>query len=70
MNIYKGDKQILRRQLIAVADNAVSVVPTKLVTWCNVVNIKSGQLALRYSPNGLCCMKQKKDTPLPGEIVI
>lgn len=52
LNLYKGDRQILRRQLIAVAENAVPVVPAKLVTWCNIVNIKSGQLALRYSPNG------------------
>lgn len=52
LNVYNGDKRVLRRKLVSVPDNAVSVMPLKVVTWCDVVNLKSGQLALRYSLNG------------------
>ncbi|MEH2058646.1 MAG: hypothetical protein V7K97_21335 [Nostoc sp.] len=49
LNIYKKGEQILHRQLVAITEN---VVPQKWKTSCDVVNIKSGQLALRDSPNG------------------
>jgi hypothetical protein len=52
LNVFNKDKQILRRKLTAIAENAVPVVPLKWATWCDVVNIKSGQLALRFTPNG------------------
>ncbi|MEH1965297.1 hypothetical protein [Nostoc sp.] len=47
--IYNKDKQILRRQLVAITENVATL---KWATSCDVVNIKSGQLALRDSPNG------------------
>ncbi|WP_190241089.1 hypothetical protein [Nostoc sp. 'Peltigera membranacea cyanobiont' 210A] len=49
LNIYNKDKQILRRQLVAITENVATL---KWATSCDVVNIKSGQLALRDSPNG------------------
>ncbi|MBD2303724.1 hypothetical protein H6G80_32575 [Nostoc sp. FACHB-87] len=52
LNVYNADKRVLRRKLVAVTDDAVPVMPLKVVTWCDVVNLTSGQLALRYSPNG------------------
>ncbi|MEH1936745.1 MAG: hypothetical protein V7L14_24190 [Nostoc sp.] len=52
LNIYNKGQQILHRQLVAITENAVPVVPRKWTTSCDVVNIKSGQLALRDSPNG------------------
>lgn len=52
LTVYKGEQQILRRQLEPIANDNLPVVPAKVVTWCNVVNIKSGQLALRFSPGG------------------
>lgn len=52
LTVYNKDKQILRRQLTAIAENVLPVVPLRWATWCDVVNIKSGQLALRFSPNG------------------
>lgn len=49
LNVLKGEKRILRRKLEAVEQ---ATVPLKWATFCNVVNIQSGQLALRNSPNG------------------
>ncbi|OYD95131.1 hypothetical protein CDG77_10385 [Nostoc sp. 'Peltigera membranacea cyanobiont' 213] len=49
LNIYNKDKQILRRQLVETTENVGTL---KGVTYCDVVNITSGQLALRDSPNG------------------
>ncbi|WP_339394292.1 hypothetical protein [Nostoc sp. UHCC 0870] len=46
---YNGDKRIMRRKLTEIA---VPVMPLTWATWCDVVNIKSGQLALRLTPNG------------------
>ncbi|MEA5567585.1 hypothetical protein [Anabaena sp. UHCC 0399] len=51
LNIVHKNKRILREKLVAVEEN-LPVVSLKSATWCDVVNIQSGQLALRFSPNG------------------
>lgn len=51
LTIVKNNKQILREKLVAIEEK-VPTVALKWATWCNVVNIKTGQLALRYTPNG------------------
>jgi hypothetical protein len=51
LTIVNNHKQILREKLIAVQEN-IPKVELKWATWCDVVNIKTGQLALRFTPNG------------------
>ncbi|MEH1915929.1 hypothetical protein [Nostoc sp.] len=51
LDIYNKDKQILRRQLVETTENVGTL---KGVTYYDVVNITSGQLVLRDSPNGQC----------------
>ncbi len=52
LNVFQNNERILRRQLVAVEENSIKKVSVHVVTNCDVVNIQSGQLALRYSPNG------------------
>ena len=49
--VAQGTKTILRRKLYQVTTK-VSMVDLKLATTCKVINIQSGQLALRSSPGG------------------
>ena len=49
--IVNKSKLILSEKLVAVSENTPKV-ELKWAIWCDVVNIKSGQLALRFTPNG------------------
>lgn len=51
LTIVNKNQRIFREKLVAVPEN-VPKVELKWATWCDVVNIKSGQLALRVTPNG------------------
>ncbi|QOV22107.1 hypothetical protein [Anabaenopsis elenkinii] len=51
LTIVHNNKRILREKMVAIAEN-LPKVDAKVVTWCDVVNIKTGQLALRFTPNG------------------
>jgi hypothetical protein len=51
LNIFNKDKRILREKLVAIQEN-LPKVDLKWATWCDVANIKTGQLALRFTPNG------------------
>jgi hypothetical protein len=51
LTVVHNDKQILREKMVAIEEN-LPKVDLKWATWCDVVNIKTGQLALRFTPNG------------------
>ena len=51
LTIVNKNKRIFHEKLVSVPEN-VPKVELKWATWCDVVNIKSGQLALRFTPNG------------------
>ncbi|MEC4813439.1 MAG: SH3 domain-containing protein [Scytonema sp. PMC 1069.18] len=47
LNILQGDRSIFTSELVP-----IEKVDLKWVTWCDVTNIKTGQLAVRFSPGG------------------
>jgi hypothetical protein len=51
LTIVNKSKRIFREKLVSV-EETVPKVDLKWAIWCDVVNIKTGQLALRFTPNG------------------
>ena len=51
LTIVNKSKRIFREKLVSV-EETVPKVDLKWAIWCDVVSIKSGQLALRFTPNG------------------
>jgi hypothetical protein len=51
LTVVHNNKQILREKMVAIEEK-LPKVDLKWATWCDVVNIKTGQLALRFKPNG------------------
>lgn len=45
LNILKGNRRIFTSELVPIVD-------LKWITWCDVKDIQTGQLALRFSPGG------------------
>jgi hypothetical protein len=47
-----GSEGWVNSNYLSCGEANIPVMPLKWVTWCDVVNIRSGQLALRNRPNG------------------